>query len=469
MINFEKYSKNTLKKYLEFIKNSPYKCCDLSLGAFIMYGESANLELAEKEGSFFTKQDIVGDPVFSFPYKNNDNRAIDWLFEYVKQNNLPFVMYGVDDEMLEQIKKDRRFEGIIANYDRRWSDYIYSFEEMKSFAGGKFSGQRNHLNKFIKSYGEPCFSKIEENDILAVKNMLEEYSKEHPARKIKEEEELKATLTLIDSCLEFDLLAGKLTLDGKIIGFSIGEIVGDTLVIHVEKALTKYNGVYPTLFNSFVKYVDKIAQVKINFVNREDDSGDEGLRKSKLQYKPTHMVNKYLVKVKPFWQVNDYPTLIGDGVVLNKIEESDKQNYLALCTDEELNKLWGYDYKQDESITSEIDKNTFFDMQAYDNSWGFSINLAIRENVGGDLLGEIIIYNSTYNGDVEIGCRVAKAHHGKGLGKKAFALAVEYAESLGLKPHAKCFKQNEASKKMILSNGFKIYKEDDEFYHFIRK
>ena len=252
------------------------------------------------------------------------------------------------------------------------------------------------------------------------------------------------------------------------VGFSIGEIVGDTLIIHVEKALIEYQGVYPTLFNSFVKYVGEINP-NLNYVNREDDSGDAGLRKSKLQYKPTHMVNKYLVKVKPYWQVNDYPTLIGDGIVLNKIEDRDKQNYLALCTDEELNKLWGYDYKQDESITSDIDENTFFDMQAYDDSVGFSINLAIRERLDGELLGEIIIYNSTYNGDVELGCRVAKAHQGKGLGKKALALAAKYAESLNLKPHAKCFKQNVASKKIILANGFTLCKEDEEFYHFIRK
>lgn len=468
MINFEKYSKNTLKKYLEFIKTSPYKCCDLSLGAFIMYGESANLELAEKEGSFFTKQDIVGDPVFSFPCKNDVNDAIDALFEHIKQNNLPFVLYGVDDEMLNVIKTDKRFEGIIANYDRRWSDYIYSFEEMRSFAGRKFSGQRNHINKFIKSYGAPCFSKIVESDIPAIKSMLNEYSIEHPARRIKEEEELKATLTLLDTCLEFDLVAGKLMVGDKVVGFSIGEIIGDTLIIHVEKALTEYQGVYPTLFNCFVKFVGEISP-NLSYVNREDDSGDAGLRKSKLQYKPCHMINKYLVKVKPYWQVNDYPTLSGDGIVLNKIEEGDKQNYLALCTDEELNKLWGYDYKQDESITSNVDENTFFDMQAYDNSVGFSINLAIRERLDGELLGEIIIYNSTYNGDVELGCRVAKAHQGKGLGKKALALAIKYAESLNLKPHAKCFKQNEGSKKIILANGFTLYKEDDEFYHFIRK
>lgn len=469
MINFEKYSKNTLKNYSELIKNSPLKCCDVSLGAFIMYGKDANLELANFNGAFISKQDILDEPVFSFPYGNDVNRAIDGLFEYVERNNLPFVIYGADDSLLEKIKGDARFKGCVANYDRRWSDYIYDFDEMKSFAGGKFSGQRNHINKFIRLFGAPSFSKLEKADIPAVKGMLEKYSIEHPARGKKEESELKATLALLDCFDEFGLLGGKLTADGKIIGFTIGEIIADTLIIHVEKALTAYEGVYPTLFNCFVKYADSAYENKLKFINREDDSGDEGLRKSKLQYKPIRLVNKYLVKIKPYWQPNDYPALKGDGIFLSKIEESDKQNYLALCLDEELNSLWGYDYKEDDSITSKIDESTFYDMQAYDNSIAFSINFAIRENEGGELIGETIIYNATVCGDVEIGCRVAKNYQGKGLGKKAFALTAAYAKSLGLKPKAKCFKQNEPSKNMILSSGFKILKEDDKFYHFIEK
>ena len=65
--------------------------------------------------------------------------------------------------------------------------------------------------------------------------------------------ELKATETLLENFLDLGMLGIKLTVADKIIGFSIGEIIGDTLIIHVEKALTKYTGAYPTLFNSFVK------------------------------------------------------------------------------------------------------------------------------------------------------------------------------------------------------------------------
>ena len=46
-------------------------------------------------------------------------------------------------------------------------------------------------------------------------------------------------------------------------------------------------------------------------------------------------------------------------------------------------------------------------------------------------------------------------HQGKGLGVKAFTATADYAQKvLGVKPIAKCFKQNTNSQKMILASGF---------------
>ena len=192
--------------------------------------------------------------------------------------------------------------------------------------------------------------------------MLADYAKEHPSAGYEENEEYLHTLELIDSFFGLGLVGGALFADGKPVSVTVGEVQNDILIIHIEKALKSYKGVYPTTFNCFVRYVRDLYP-NLKTVNREDDAGDEGLRTSKLQYNPIKLVDKYLVKVNsPLYGLEKTPVLSHGGVVLSEITENDRKAYRKLCTDDELNLLWGYDYKSDAAITGEIDDDTFFDI-----------------------------------------------------------------------------------------------------------
>ena len=63
----------------------------------------------------------------------------------------------------------------------------------------------------------------------------------------------------------------------------------DTVVIHVEKANGLINGLYGAINQEFLLH----AWPDAAFVNREEDTGDEGLRKAKLSYHPVELVKKY--------------------------------------------------------------------------------------------------------------------------------------------------------------------------------
>ena len=81
---------------------------------------------------------------------------------------------------------------------------------------------------------------------------------------------------------------------GEVVAFIVGEVVGETLHVHIEKSLHQYSGSSEMINKSFVEYVlSKFPHIK--YVNREDDAGDEGLRKSKLSYNPIMLLNKYNV------------------------------------------------------------------------------------------------------------------------------------------------------------------------------
>ena len=60
-------------------------------------------------------------------------------------------------------------------------------------------------------------------------------------------------------------------------------------VIHIEKANPSIRGLYTAINKIFL--TEEFPDVE--FVNREDDLGIEGLRKAKLSYKPIKLVDKY--------------------------------------------------------------------------------------------------------------------------------------------------------------------------------
>ena len=101
-------------------------------------------------------------------------------------------------------------------------------------------------------------------------------------------------MTEQELCTRCGQKTGVLMLDGAVLGFSIGEVVGDTLIIHTEKANTAYDGVYPTVVQSFAAMHAKNG---VRFINREEDCGVIGLRTSKRSYHPLRMLNKYSVVI----------------------------------------------------------------------------------------------------------------------------------------------------------------------------
>ena len=125
------------------------------------------------------------------------------------------------------------------------------------------------------------------------------------------------------------MFGGYIEHNGNVVAISIGEYVGDTLVIHVEKALLKYRGAYPLMFNEFVNHNFK---ENIKFINREDDSGDLGLRTSKTQYKPIKLENKNFVEVDSFMPKFNKPSLKGERVSLLPIKRKLKKESLNLQT-----------------------------------------------------------------------------------------------------------------------------------------
>ena len=112
-----------------------------------------------------------------------------------------------------------------------------------------------------------------------------------------------------------------------------------------------------------------------------------------------------------------------------------------------------------------VEERSFFDVAKRDFENRQAVNFAVR--LDGKLIGEAVLYRFDWRGGAELGCRIDKAYAGNGYGTEAFAAVAEW----GLyKIHlsrvvAKCYKENQASYKM-LSACMRKKGEDDTFFYF---
>ena len=77
-------------------------------------------------------------------------------------------------------------------------------------------------------------------------------------------------------------------------GKSLG---GDTYDVFFEKAYSEVQGAYPMINREFARWIRK-NHPEIRYLNREDDMGEENLRKAKLSYHPDLLLEKYIAELK---------------------------------------------------------------------------------------------------------------------------------------------------------------------------
>lgn len=197
---------------------------------------------------------------------------------------------GVTAKDLEWIKQALG-DSIEITYDRDSSDYIYNSEDLITFKGKKFHGKRNHLKHFKETNWryEPISDK---NLDMCLMYAVESYNKKDEKNYSVIVEQYAINFFFMNM-KKLGLKGGAVFSDGKLVGISVGEqLNSDTFVVHIEKAAPDINGAYPAICSMFAEH----NASGFRFVNREEDMGIQGLRKSKLSYYPAFLLDKYIIK-----------------------------------------------------------------------------------------------------------------------------------------------------------------------------
>ena len=227
--------------------------------------------------------------VFLFPAgSQNIKSAVDFI---LNENKDKYVCIGgIVEEQKEFLEKNYPGE-FEYTQDRNMSDYIYTTESLTTLKGKKLSSKRNHINRFVENYPEWRYEEISENNINEVINMHDEWCRmmeESDKRGL--DDEGVAVRKALKYYKELELRGGAIRADGNIIAFEFGDELNDEIfLVHIEKAFAHIQGAYPMINKQFV--IHNCQNYK--YVDREEDAGDEGLRKAKLSYNPCIILKKY--------------------------------------------------------------------------------------------------------------------------------------------------------------------------------
>lgn len=464
-INFKRLTIEDIVEMQRYFACCNWRISDYSAAFKLMWQKHFALDFAYVERCVVFREYYQGRTYFHFPMElaeGDAKKAVDVIEKYCRENNIRIHYTCVPREkimcMVERYGSEMRMTN-----SRRWRDYMYNAEDFITYGGKKFSGQRNHVNKFKKLYPHFCFEELSGKDSERIRDFLKEFSSRQLAKgTIMAREELEGVYELLGYIDLLKLKCGALTVDGKIIAVSIGERCGEQLIIHVEKALTEYQGAYPTMAQQFAVH---FAVDGVKYINREDDSGDPGLRKSKLQYNPVALVDKYdIFPRRVIERLSHLPTFFTQRLTIKEITEINATEFYRLEFDEERNRYWGYNWREHFSGTPTPE----YFMQGIRQDFANKDEIPLGIFLGKTFLGEVVLHNFGYRNDCEVGVRLLPEYEGNGYAVEAVLGAMQYAFfDLNIETVlAKCFKANERSRAMLLAAGMRPSGEDDTFYHF---
>lgn len=284
---FSPVSLDKQAEYNRFLAMCTQKASDYSFVNLWGWGLEYGLEWSFGDGYVLIRQ-TVPDVVYWAPVGNWEE--VDWT---ILQRDLPEDTCFI--RIPEKLKDiwEANLQGVQVKECREHWDYLYDRQELTELRGRKFHKKKNLLNQFLREY-DATFVRLNEKTVEGALALQTEWFlwRNSENDQTLEAENRAIVKVLHDWSRLGSLIGGGLVVDDKMIAYTIGQALDDqSILIHFEKGCPLFKGVYQAINQIFL---EQCAQ-DFTIVNREQDLGDDGLRKAKLSYNPVDFLKKYTV------------------------------------------------------------------------------------------------------------------------------------------------------------------------------
>jgi hypothetical protein len=230
-------------------------------------------------------------PPIGDPPRANVTRSVLTYLGGDRGATLPTVQRA-DRRLVDELSPAGDF---IIEETREHFDYVYATKDLIELAGRKYHAKRNFINRFRTEY-KFSYEPLNDTHIGPCLDLADEWCRvRNCCEDLSLVGEHKAVREALTCYRDLELKGGVIVIDRKVQAFTLGEALNpETAVIHVEKADPDIRGLYAMINQQFCQE----SLSGFSYINREQDLGDEGLRKAKESYFPERLVEKFRVGLK---------------------------------------------------------------------------------------------------------------------------------------------------------------------------
>ena len=280
----------TVRPFFQYAKN---RLCDYSIGGTVMWRDTFNIYFAIYKETLIMRQSYINDNIFFVPpIGENPLEAFEQVRLWCAKEGVPVRLCVLSEADLGWLPNPELWR---IEETEHWGDYLYPAEQLATLKGRGLAGQRNHINYFVRTWPDYRTERIDESNLPGVKELLDKYRREISKDSPLFVDEISGDEEVLEHFDAYGFCGLCLIIGEKVVAYAMGEVVGDTLHVHIEKADRSYRGAYQMIVREFAR---AYAVNGVRYINREDDSGDDGLRKSKLSYHPSEILKKYIAEYR---------------------------------------------------------------------------------------------------------------------------------------------------------------------------
>ena len=291
MIDFKPITKDKKEEFEQCLFDGNERGCEYSFANLYMWGRQRG-EIIDGYLVLFSQYNRR--TVYPFPVGNGDIKPVlDAVIADSKERGIPCRFTGMtarEKAILEELYPDK----FSYHCDRDFFDYVYDINDLAELKGRKYHSKKNHFNRFVTAYPDYRVEPISDENIDEVREMVDKWYVDRLAEAPDSDFQMEqvAIEKAIKSYKELGMEGLALYIGDKMVAMTLASRMSyNTFDVHFEKAVRGIDGAYAVINCEFARYIrDKYPEIE--FLNREDDMGIEGLRKAKEGYRPHHMVEK---------------------------------------------------------------------------------------------------------------------------------------------------------------------------------